>query len=92
MSPVRRRDFTFDGVIVTNAEFNVLFAECARQAGYWMMVLLTLPRVIVSEGSNRPAVAMFVWAALALIKASRKPRIPKAIVRLPRGQARARAR
>ena len=62
----------------------VLRREVARRLSHLMMLVLTIPHVIGSGGTNDTAVAMFVWAALALISASRTTHLPRAIARLPR--------
>ena len=58
--------------------------DLTRRAGYLVLMLCCLPRVIARTGTDGPVVAMFVWSALALLFAIKTPRIPKAIVRRPR--------
>ena len=77
-------DIDIDIDIVTLEEFEVWCTESARRVGYLLMLLVSMPRVIVSAGTDSPAAAMFVWSVLALLFAAQQPRIPRAVVRRPR--------
>ncbi len=46
-----------------------------------MTLILSLPGLIASGGSNEAAVAMFVWSALAIVAGSRAPSIPRMTIR-----------
>lgn len=62
----------------------LLRVELHQRFVYLTMLVLALPRVIASAGTNTAAVVMVIWSALALVAAGRAPKLPRAVVHRPR--------